>query len=229
MDVRTACLGALTRGPASGYDIRKLFETGPFGHFFEAGFGSIYPALRRLADEGLIEACDPGGGASSRKRVFCITERGVERLRAELTVPPDSDRVRSEFQFLVCLSDLIPVDTVADALAEHRARLRRKMEDQARNPPDADDPPGEHFVFDFNRALCETAESYLAAHGEALLADLASYAPRRGDDARAWQGRGATAEPLHAQPDPPAEDAAPDPAKDPEPEDGAGPGEEDPR
>ena len=52
MDVKTVCLGMLTDGPASGYDLKKQFESS-FGHFFAAGYGSIYPALSSLAANGI--------------------------------------------------------------------------------------------------------------------------------------------------------------------------------
>ena len=54
MDVKTLCLGVLSRGDASGYEIKKQCEEGPFAHFYAAGFGSIYPALNALWSEGLI-------------------------------------------------------------------------------------------------------------------------------------------------------------------------------
>jgi len=50
MDVKTLCLGVLSLGDASGYEIRKMFEEGPFAHFHHASFGSIYPALSPLLD-----------------------------------------------------------------------------------------------------------------------------------------------------------------------------------
>ncbi|MCZ6511637.1 MAG: PadR family transcriptional regulator, partial [Alphaproteobacteria bacterium] len=48
MDTKTLCLGVLTHGDASGYEIKKALEDGPFGHIQEIGFGSIYPALAKL-------------------------------------------------------------------------------------------------------------------------------------------------------------------------------------
>ena len=57
MDVKTLCLGVLCEhwGKASGYEIRKLLkEEGAFSHFVDAGYGSIYPALNKLSDEGLV-------------------------------------------------------------------------------------------------------------------------------------------------------------------------------
>jgi DNA-binding PadR family transcriptional regulator len=53
MDVKTVCLGMLTDGDASGYDLKKEFESS-FGHFFAAGYGSIYPALGALARDGMV-------------------------------------------------------------------------------------------------------------------------------------------------------------------------------
>ena len=54
MDVRTICLGILTRGDATGYEIKKTVEEDGYRHFAEASFGSIYPALNRLTEEGLV-------------------------------------------------------------------------------------------------------------------------------------------------------------------------------
>ena len=53
MNVRTLCLGVLSFGEATGYEIKKEIEEGPFSHFIEASFGSIYPALTQLLGEGL--------------------------------------------------------------------------------------------------------------------------------------------------------------------------------
>ena len=60
LDVKTLCLGLLSRGEASGYDLKKDFES-LFRHFFPAGYGSIYPALAGLALVG-----DGRGGLHGR-------------------------------------------------------------------------------------------------------------------------------------------------------------------
>ncbi|HEY3858944.1 MAG TPA: PadR family transcriptional regulator, partial [Gammaproteobacteria bacterium] len=55
MDVKDLCLGALTYGDATGYDLKKFFES-TFSHCFLAGYGSIYPALAELTEEQLVVA-----------------------------------------------------------------------------------------------------------------------------------------------------------------------------
>jgi len=47
MDVKTVCLGMLTEGEASGYDLKKHFERS-VGHFWSESYGRIYPMLAQL-------------------------------------------------------------------------------------------------------------------------------------------------------------------------------------
>jgi hypothetical protein len=60
MNVRTLCLSILYEGEATGYDIRRLCMEGEFAYFVEASFGSIYPALAKLEDEGLVTSRTSG-------------------------------------------------------------------------------------------------------------------------------------------------------------------------
>src|SRR5689334_13005282 len=108
MDVRTICLGILTRGDATGYEIRKTFEEGGLQHFVEASFGSIYPALGRLTEEGLVSVrAEPQEKRPDRK-VYSITPEGRSELLATLMRPLAEDRHRSPFMFAMLFSDLLP-------------------------------------------------------------------------------------------------------------------------
>ena len=72
MDVRTLCLGVLSFGDATGYEIKKYFEEA-FSHFFVAGYGSIYPALAELAEEGLVRVRDQIGDRRAGAKVYQLT------------------------------------------------------------------------------------------------------------------------------------------------------------
>ena len=54
MNVKTLCLAILYDENATGYEIRKLSVEGEYAYFVEASFGSIYPALAKLEEEGLV-------------------------------------------------------------------------------------------------------------------------------------------------------------------------------
>jgi DNA-binding PadR family transcriptional regulator len=79
-------LGVLSIRPMSGYDIRQFMERST-SNFWSESFGQIYPALKRMLAEGLIEVDAPPGEGHPAKKVYRITEAGRLRLRAWLEVP----------------------------------------------------------------------------------------------------------------------------------------------
>ncbi len=90
---RSLCLGALTYGEATGYDIKKFFESS-FSHCFLAGYGSIYPALAELTAAKLVTTRTvPGHGGPSRK-IYRLTDAG---RKAFLTQAP-GDRTPAQGQ-----------------------------------------------------------------------------------------------------------------------------------
>jgi DNA-binding PadR family transcriptional regulator len=86
---RYAILGALTIEPMSGYQIRELIGQ-TIGHFWNEGYGQIYPTLKRLLASGLVTSrVEPGHGAPDR-HIYTLTEAGWEELRQWLARPVDS-------------------------------------------------------------------------------------------------------------------------------------------
>ncbi|MGQ9368660.1 PadR family transcriptional regulator [Azospirillum sp. ST 5-10] len=170
MDVRTLCLGALARGPATGYEIRKQFEQGPFGHFQEAAFASIYPSLKRLAEDGLIAGADePRDGADSRDRfVYRITPAGRQALYDALMRPPGADKVRSDFLFIAFFGHWLPAHHLDRLIGERIAWLRatiERMESRTERPMES----GHAFALGYGLAVYRAAAEYLEAHRAALV------------------------------------------------------------
>ena len=63
-----ALLGLLQQQPRSGYALRRVFATTPMGHYSSSP-GAIYPALRRLEQQGLVRgALDRGPSQRPKKR-----------------------------------------------------------------------------------------------------------------------------------------------------------------
>lgn len=74
-----ALLGLIEQAPISGYDLCKVFETTPMGHY-SASPGSIYPALKRLEARGLIEGQVEKATTLRPRRMFELTVDGREEL-----------------------------------------------------------------------------------------------------------------------------------------------------
>ena len=76
--VTPVILGLLSLGARSGYDIKTVVDRST-RFFWAASYGQIYPELRRLEREGLIEGEDSSNGARGR-RVYELTAAGREAL-----------------------------------------------------------------------------------------------------------------------------------------------------
>jgi len=162
-----AILGLLKEQPLHGYELKKrLGET--LGFLGGVSFGSLYPALRRLEDEGSIESADGAGpslgpvpmpatgsvsgeaavgrirrrarsGRRTRK-AYRITDRGNARLR-ELLVedPPPAAHDERVFALKFAFCRHLPTEARLDLFQRRRAELGNRLA-RAREtePPRAD-------------------------------------------------------------------------------------------
>lgn len=177
MDVKTVCLGMLTDGPASGYDLKKEFESS-FAHFFAAGYGSIYPALSSLADSGLVD-CEliPQEGKPDRK-VYRITEAGHDFLLKALQNTSPCHKVRSEFLATMCFAHLMEpeiIEAVLDNRLEDIARYRELFH-ELETSCTQDWPAGAHFVLGFGKAVAEAMDNYINENRHLLTEEPAAKA-----------------------------------------------------
>jgi DNA-binding PadR family transcriptional regulator len=172
MDVKTVCLGMLTDGEASGYDLKKEFESS-FSHFFAAGYGSIYPALNSLAKDGLVECRHiPQEGRPDRK-VYKITEAGREHLLTALENPCPSHKVRSEFLATMCFAHLMTreqVETVLDNRVKEMTSYLELFEEFETDCME-DWPPGAKFVLGFGKTMMQTMREYVEENRAMLFED----------------------------------------------------------
>ena len=162
-----AILGLLKEQPLHGYELKKrLGET--LGFLGGVSFGSLYPALRRLEDDGSIESADGAGpplgpvpmpstgsvsgevtvgrirrrsrsGRRTRK-AYKITERGETRLR-ELLVADVVGTSNDErvFALKFAFCRHLPREARLDLLQRRRADLGQRLaEARDAEPPHAD-------------------------------------------------------------------------------------------
>lgn len=170
MDVKTVCLGMLTDGEASGYDLKKNFES-TFGHFFAAGYGSIYPALASLATQGLVDCeCIPQEGKPDRK-VYRITDAGRDYLLVALDNPNPGHKVRSEFLATICFSHLMSDEQIETLLANRLDEVDDYIEmfDDIQANCMQEWPPGMQFVVGFGRAVTEAKRKYIEENRHMLV------------------------------------------------------------
>jgi PadR family transcriptional regulator AphA len=90
-----ALLGLLSICPMSGYDMRHMIPES-IGHFWSESYGQIYPALKRMAGDGLVEKRTEAQAGRPERHVYTLTEAGRARLEGWLAQPVRREVSRDE-------------------------------------------------------------------------------------------------------------------------------------
>ena len=111
-------LGLLAHKPFSGYDMKRVVDRST--RFFWAGsYGQIYPELRRLEREGLIEGEDAPNGGRTR-RVYRLTAAGRDALREWLLGSATTIEYRDESLLRLFFADNLPREQALGLLEARR-------------------------------------------------------------------------------------------------------------
>jgi PadR family transcriptional regulator, regulatory protein AphA len=93
MSLKHALLGFINYGPMTGYELKKFFDTS-VAHFWNAELSQIYPALKQLEGEGLVEMKVEVQEDRPNRKVYSITETGRLVLIDWLATPAEREQVR---------------------------------------------------------------------------------------------------------------------------------------
>ena len=167
MDVRTVCLGILSSGNSTGYEIQKALKEGWPSLFFEASYGSIYPALAKLTDEGLVSCREETVVGRPDRKVYSITPAGQRAFSQALLEPIAPDKYRSDFLAMVYFSESLPPAMLEKYLDErirdHQSEL--SMIDGLRDEAHS---PGEAFLMEWGRRMNQLCIDFITDHRAAL-------------------------------------------------------------
>lgn len=163
MNVRTLCLGILHFGDATGYEIRKMAQEGRFGHFIEASYGSIYPALVRLEEDGLVSSRKETHEGRPDRKVYSVNDHGRAEFVAALHKDPRDDVIKSEFLFVMMCAEMVDPAHVSRQIDERLLQFDRKIS-HLNDVLQTCDHQGSRFVCGFGLAMYQALRSYLDEH-----------------------------------------------------------------
>jgi len=183
MDVKTLCLAVLSHRPASGYEIKKALEEGPYAYFYRASFGSIYPALARLLGAGLVTVQAETRDRRPDKKIYHLTTEGRRALIDALHGDPAPDYFRSDFVLMMFHADLLDERHRRKLLDDRIAWLKQALDcvtkeipfDEARKELCAG--VGPDFVRGLGRAVYAAELDFLEANRDRILGRTSQTAP----------------------------------------------------
>lgn len=132
--LKYAILGLLNQKSMTGYDLMQQFESA-LCEFWSAKHSQIYPELKKLNSEGMIEYKIEISGTVLEKKVYSITQEGredfmkwLEKKDAIEATPKDIFRLRLFFSNR--LEEEQRRQLLEDQLAQHKNRLLHIRENQ---------------------------------------------------------------------------------------------------
>jgi PadR family transcriptional regulator, regulatory protein AphA len=161
MSLRHALLGLLREGPASGYDLLRIFRLS-LHTTWPATQSQVYTELTKLADAGLLSAS--AQGPRGRKE-YTLTDAGLAELRRWLLQTKPDEYPRSEALLRVFLLGALSrdeatnyLDWLADRAAADAAALK-ELEDSI-DWDDQDLSFYGYLVLDFGKRLRAMTEEW---------------------------------------------------------------------
>jgi PadR family transcriptional regulator AphA len=126
MSLRNAILALLAVEPMTGYDLLKHFEAS-VGHVWHAPDSQIYPALRAMEHDGLLEGEDVTWGQRGTKRRYTITEAGRTAFREWMDTPLDYPRDRDPVHLKAAYLEWATPDAARAQLRAHIAHYEERL------------------------------------------------------------------------------------------------------
>jgi PadR family transcriptional regulator AphA len=123
---RYVVLGMLTQGPLTGYGLRQRIAMS-VGHFWQESYGQLYPTLRQLAAEGLVEARAARGGPGRAGATYHVTANGRAVLSGWLALPPVLEPQRNEVLLKVFFAGAAAPQVTARNLEGVAAKVRGEL------------------------------------------------------------------------------------------------------
>lgn len=168
MNLKTLILAILNRQDASGYEIKKLSSEGRFSYFVDISFGSIYPTLARLEDEGLVTGKAEVQEGKPDRKTYSITDNGRMELALGLSQPPRKDKFKSEFLLVAINASLAGPAAIKRAIAQRIEWLEAEVEMLTNVVTDCDNP-ATIWVANYGIAVMSNDLNYLKENQDQLV------------------------------------------------------------
>lgn len=118
MSLRHALLALLTADPMTGYELVKYFD-GSTANVWSAPHSQIYPELRRMEADGLIDVREIPRGERATKREYVINDNGVAEFKEWLNEPAVYQTERDVHRLRASHLELSTYDSARRQLTAH--------------------------------------------------------------------------------------------------------------
>lgn len=162
MSHRYLVLGLLSEGPMTGYEIKKYVGSA-LRSVTNASYGTLYPTLHRLLDEGAVHMEEYPQNHRPARKVYRITSHGQRELADWLQQPSGKDQVRREFLLKLFMASNLAPEKVRAMLLERRAATEETLAElqQMHSIHSGSTAQNKTWVCEYTIAMCHTELDWL--------------------------------------------------------------------
>jgi len=188
--LRYFVLGLISRQPMSGYDVKRYLDSLSW-LIGNPSFGSLYPALHGLLEDGLVAVeVQPQPGKPDRK-IYTITEAGRHGLTEWANRPAGAEASLRAFAMRLLLAGTLSPQSLREHLARRRVQVaeqRAALQREASAEGEVTDLK-QHLALDYGLALADAELAWLdGVLSHLTRSDQQPVAVETGNDGRAAWG-----------------------------------------
>ncbi|MCY9762182.1 DUF4180 domain-containing protein [Paenibacillus alvei] len=126
MSIKYAILGLLSWKPASGYELKKIFEDSTT-MYWSGNNNQIYKSLVQLLNEGLVTNEVRHQDSSPSKKIYSITDEGLARLKEWVLNEPELPEFKSTFLIQLAWANQLSNEELDELLDRYEGRIHMQI------------------------------------------------------------------------------------------------------
>ena len=126
MSIKYAILGFLSWKPATVYELKKIFEESS-AMYWSGNNNQIYKALVQLLDEELVTNEVLHQESSPSKKIYSITEEGLERLKEWVLSESEAPEFKKNFLIHLAWADQLNNQELDEMLMKYENQMRLQL------------------------------------------------------------------------------------------------------
>lgn len=159
ISIRQFLLGLLARQPMSGYDIKRFLKS--LSWLIDSpSFGSLYPALHALLEDGLVTVEVIPQQDKPPRKIYSITGAGEETLQKWMGQPAESGVSLKAFLMRLILASNLSQDDLVAHLERRRIQVASHLQQTTEAMGNKADL-GERLALDYGVAVANAELAWL--------------------------------------------------------------------
>jgi DNA-binding PadR family transcriptional regulator len=153
----------------TGYDLKKAFDLS-FSYFSGLSFGAIYPALKKMAKEGLITMKAQLQENAPTRKIYTITEEGKEAFLASFQTPLSYERHKNPFLMRLFFFSYLPHEERVSTASNYLKSIREIQHELETSQPEIEKhaDPFQRLCLQFGLCFFDDLSRNVAAILDAL-------------------------------------------------------------